>query len=267
MARKSSSAPAESGLRLAGPPVRLRKAGQIIADSIREQIASGDLRAGQPLPNETELMAHFEVARPTVREALRILEAEGLVEVVRGARGGARVRRPDIGAAARHCAVLLQLEGTTLAEVFDLRLMLEPTAARLAAERRPRRSAVAALEAVIEEEERVVDQVSSLAEQAHRFQEALVEVAGNPTLALLVRLLQELMSRQTASRLDPDLEDATRKRLRRRLIRAQRAVTEAIARGRGDEAEAEWRRFLAGVRPQLVDDRDGPVRVETAARA
>ncbi len=259
MARKSASDA------LAGPPVRVPKAGQIIAGSIREQIASGDLTAGSPLPNETELMAHFEVARPTAREALRILEAEGLIEVLRGARGGARVRAPDLAAAARQCAVLLQLEGATLAEVYEVRLMLEPTAARLAAERGPRRAASAALEAVIEEEERAFDQVGSLAEQAIRFQETLVDVAGNPTLALLVRLLHELVSRQTVSRIKPDLGDAARKRLRRRLIRAQRAVTGAIREGRGEDAEAEWRKFLVGVRDALVVNGAGRVRVDRSA--
>lgn len=239
----------------------------MIANSIREQIAAGELAAGSPLPNETDLMAHFEVARPTAREALRILEADGLIEIVRGAHGGARVRAPDIGAAARHCAVLLQLQGTTLAEVYEVRLMLEPTAARLAAERAPRRDAAAALEAVIDEEERAFDQVGSLAEQAIRFQETLVDVAGNPTLALLVRLLHELVSRQTVSRIKPDLEDAARKRLRRRLIRAQRAVTEAIREGRGEDAEAEWRKFLSGVRDALVVNGAGRVRVDRSAQA
>lgn len=264
MARKPPSE-GEGGGTLAARPVRLPKAGQIIADSIREQIAAGDLAAGSPLPNETDLMTHFEVARPTAREALRILEAEGLIQIVRGARGGARVRAPDIGAAARHCAVLLQLQGTTLAQVYEVRLMLEPTAARLAAERGPHRSAAKALEAVIDEEERRFDQVASLADQAMRFQETLVEVAGNPPLALLVNLLHELVARQAASRIKPDLSVAKRKGLRRRLIKAQRAVAEAVREGRGDDAEAVWRSFLVGVRDALVVDGSGRVRVDRSA--
>jgi len=261
MAGKPPSAAGPAGT-LAGAPVRLPKAAQIIADSVREQIASGDLLAGSPLPNETELMAHFEVARPTAREALRILEAEGLIEVARGARGGARVRRPDLEAAARNCALLLQLEGTTLAEVYEVRLMLEPTAARLAAERGPRRRAARALEAVIDEEERRLDQVASLGEQAMRFQETLVDVAGNPTLALLVKLLHELVARQAAAGTRPKLPDAKRKSLRRRLITAQRGVTEAIREGRGEDAELEWRAFLVGVRDTLVVNGAGRVRVD-----
>jgi DNA-binding FadR family transcriptional regulator len=246
--------PLEAAATLSGAPVRVPKAAQLIANSIRGEIARGDLRAGSPLPNETDLMAHFEVARPTAREALRILEAEGLIEIVRGAHGGARVRVPDVGAAARHCAVLLQLQGTTAAEVYEVRLMLEPTAARLA------------LEEVIAEEERAVEQTSSLAEQAIRFQETLVDVAGNPPLALLVRLLHDLATRQSAARIRPDLDEATRIRLRRRLIRAQRAVVAAIRDGRGEDAETEWRRFLSGVRDELLGNRDGRVELSPRTR-
>src|SRR6185503_13363797 len=118
------------------------------------------------------------------------------------------------------------------------------------------REAAQALEEVIAEEERRVAQTASLAEQAIRFQETLVDVAGNPTLALLVRLLHDLASRQSAARIRPDIDEATRIRLRRRLIRAQRAVVAAIRDGRGEDAETEWRRFLSGVRDELLGSRD-----------
>jgi DNA-binding FadR family transcriptional regulator len=90
------------------------KASELVADAIRSQIARGEVASGSPLPNETELMREYEVARQTAREALRVLEAEGLIEVQRGAGGGARVRVPDIEAASRHCALLLQLRGATV---------------------------------------------------------------------------------------------------------------------------------------------------------
>ena len=69
------------------------------------------------------------------------------------------------------------------------------------------------------------------------------------------------------SRIKPDLPDAARKRLRGRLIRAQRAVTAAIGEGRGDDAEDEWRKFLSGVRDALLVNGDGRVRVDRSAQA
>ena len=102
-------------------PVRIPKASVVVAERIRRAIVRGEFQPDQALPNETELMALYEVSRPIVREALRIIESESLIKVKRGAGGGARVRRPDIAVAARHTALLLQLEGATL-EDADPRL-------------------------------------------------------------------------------------------------------------------------------------------------
>jgi DNA-binding FadR family transcriptional regulator len=257
--RRAAAAPPGAGL--AARPVRIPKAAELIADAVRAQVARGELQPGSPLPNETELMRHFGVARPTVREGLRILEAERLVEVVRGARGGARVREPDIRAASAHCALLLQLQGATIADVYEVRRMLEPAAARLAAERAPREAA-RALAAVIAAEERIVDQGQSLAGLAMRFQETLVEVAGNRALVLLVRLLHDLVARQAVSRTPMiDVDDAGRDRLRRRLIGAQRAVTAAIAAGRGAAAETLWRRYLTDLAATVLGQPEGRAKV------
>jgi len=232
--------------------VRVPKASELVADAIRSQIARGEVASGSPLPNESELMREYEVARQTAREALRVLEAEGLIEVQRGAGGGARVRAPDIEAASRHCALLLQLRGATVADVYEVRLMLEPTAARLAAERAPRRAA-RALEEVIAEEEALIGGSTSLLAHALRFQQALVELAGNPALELLVRLLHDLVVRGVAPA-PPIADEGRRLGLRRRLIRAQRDVTTAIREGRGEEAERLWRRYLSGLAASLLGD-------------
>jgi DNA-binding FadR family transcriptional regulator len=76
------------------------------------------------------------VSRPTLREAFRILEAESLLTVRGGARGGAQVVTPDLSVAARHVGSLPQVSGTTIGEVYGARLAIEPTAARTLALRR-----------------------------------------------------------------------------------------------------------------------------------
>lgn len=241
--------------------VRVPKASELVADAIRSQIAAGELVSGAVLPNETELMGEYAVARQTIREALRVLETEGLIEVQRGAGGGARVRAPDIAAASRHCALLLQLRGATVADVYEVRSMLEPTAARLAAERAPRRAAQV-LEEVIAAEEEIIAGATSLQDHALRFQAALVELAGNPALELLVRLLQDLVSRQGVVPRPKVEDDARRLGLRRRLIQAQRDVTAAIRDGRGEDAERLWRRYLTGLAASLHGEAgsDAPVK-------
>src|SRR5687767_14905824 len=130
----SGPAPGEDG-GVADGDVRLPKVAELVAGEIRRRIISGDVVAGDPLPNEAELTALFGVSRPTLREALRLLEADGLIEVKRGVRGGPRVRVPDAAVTARHAAMLLQMRGTTLEDLIGARMIIEPAAVRALAHR------------------------------------------------------------------------------------------------------------------------------------
>src|SRR5579859_1399256 len=85
--------------------VRVPKTAELVATHIRRQIVLGQLSQGDALPSETALMLEFNISRPTLREAFRILESEGLITVRRGARGGARVQEPSSEVAARYAAL------------------------------------------------------------------------------------------------------------------------------------------------------------------
>src|SRR5206468_8691169 len=85
------------------------KTAELVAGTLRRMVVDGQLKDGDFLPNEAELMAHFGVSRPTLREAVRVLESERLVEVRRGSRTGARVRVPGPEIVARPAGLLLEL--------------------------------------------------------------------------------------------------------------------------------------------------------------
>src|SRR6202023_3913855 len=74
--------------------IRIPKAAELVADTLRRRIIRGEYEPGQLLPAESALMASFDVARTTVRDAVRILESEGLLGVRRGANGGGRRQVP-----------------------------------------------------------------------------------------------------------------------------------------------------------------------------
>ncbi len=118
-----------------GQVVRAPKTAELIATLYRRQIVRGELHPGDTLPSEQQLMGQFGVSRPTLREAFRILEAEDLISVKRGSRGGARVTQPSLSVAARYVGLLLQVQGTTIADVYEARMVLEPACARLLARR------------------------------------------------------------------------------------------------------------------------------------
>jgi len=118
---------------------RIRPAYRQVADELRKRIVGGLLPAGHRLPNEPELSRAFGVSRSTVREALRVLASQHLIETLRGVRGGSFVAAPDparvvedIGGAL---GVLVMTPRLGLDDLLEARLLLEPAAARLAAER------------------------------------------------------------------------------------------------------------------------------------
>lgn len=98
---------------------------ELIVEQIRDLIRQGQLRRGDRLPAERELCDRFGVSRVTVREALRVLESSGLVEIRVGARGGAFVTTPDRSRVGEGLTDLLTMSAVSAADVTELRFILE----------------------------------------------------------------------------------------------------------------------------------------------
>ena len=161
--------------------VRSPKTAELVAGTLRRMVVDGQLKEGDFLPNEAELMAHFAVSRPTLREAVRVLESERLVEVRRGSRTGARVRVPGPEIVARPAGLLLELSGATIADVMVARAGIEPMAARLLAESgTPRRSTSSTR--WWPSDIPAGWQSDRLAETTGEFHRRMVELSGNATL-------------------------------------------------------------------------------------
>lgn len=174
--------------------VTVPKAAVAVAAGLRRRIVLGDLPEGAALPNETELMSQYEVSRPTLREALRILETESLISVKRGAGGGARVAHPDPSVAARHAATVLRIQGTTLADVFTARSIIEPAAVDLLVARaRVEPDVVEPLRRLHEESTAARHDAQRYALVAARFHEQVIELAGNKTLTLVGLILLDIV--------------------------------------------------------------------------
>jgi DNA-binding FadR family transcriptional regulator len=105
--------------------VSVGRISEVIVDQIRLLIRSGQLSAGDRLPSERELCDRFGVSRVTVREALRVLEANGLVEIRVGARGGAFVTAPSSRMVGEGLADLISMSSLTAMEVTEARIVFE----------------------------------------------------------------------------------------------------------------------------------------------
>jgi GntR family transcriptional regulator, transcriptional repressor for pyruvate dehydrogenase complex len=125
----------------ARPGVRMQpRLAESIAAELRERILNGTLADGA-LPRQDDLIAMFGVSAPPLREALRILEVEGLITVRRGKVGGAVVHRPDGGSVAHAIGMVLQGEQVHLRDLAEAILNLEPTCAAACAARAESREA------------------------------------------------------------------------------------------------------------------------------
>lgn len=220
---------------------RPTKTGETIAEGIRRKIARGELAIGARLPPEDELTAEFGIARTTLREALRILESQGLLEIRRGRTGGPVVTMPRIDSLAEGLAVTLQLQGTTAGDLDAARQLLEPRlAARLAESHDEHdlaalRDAAARAAAAAAASDRDAFAAAALA-----MHETLIDRAGNVTLATISGLLHALVARYYA-RSAARSTDAQM----HRAVRSYRKLVQLIEAGDASAAEEHWRRQMA----------------------
>jgi DNA-binding FadR family transcriptional regulator len=232
-----------------GPP---REKPQQIADEVRGLIAAGELSRGELLGSEPDLVERFGVSRPSLREALRILEAEGLIAVVRGVRGGIFIREPDESLTARTAALFLQANSVPLADVYRARCVLEPAAVRILTASRKRRAATDELRSMLDAQAKLVDDVRAFTIANLAFHEHIVELSGNQTLSLLANAINEILVRALTV---GGLHTTGSSSARRRNLRSMRRLVELIDAGDEAEAEGHWRTHMAVIGKIMLGDK------------
>jgi DNA-binding FadR family transcriptional regulator len=240
---------------------RVPKTAELVATNLRRQIIRGDLKEGDSLPPEHLLTEKYQVSRPTLREAYRILESERLIEVKRGAKGGARVRVPDSGVAARHAGLMLQFGGTELSDVYWARSVMEAPAAALAAKNADEQG-LARLRANLDEFADTMSDPhadpSRLPVLSRGFHSIVVEMSGNKTLTLFDSMLGtilDLASKNFVSSLSP----ARGIKSNTTAYKAHRKLYDLIAAGNVDGADELWRKHLEGVSETMTTTVPGTV--------
>ncbi|MDF1595059.1 MAG: FadR/GntR family transcriptional regulator [Acidimicrobiia bacterium] len=239
----------------ASDQVRVPKMAELIASKLRRRIVRGELVEGDALPSEATLMEQFGVSRPTLREAFRVLESEGLVTIRRGARGGARVHVPDGEGAARYAGLVLEYRGTTVKDVHDALLVLEPACVVMLATEH----SVEQLEALkdhVARADNAVDDLDALIRIQTEFHTLVVELAGNETLRLMSWMLRYIVDRANWSMFGRDHATPTSINATRQGMRAHARIVEAIEAHDPQQAEALWRHHLAAAGEYLVGDRE-----------
>ncbi len=173
------------------PVSRSRASGEIVSQ-IEHAIFDGGVRPGDRLESERELADQFGVSRITVRDALRVLEARGLIRVKVGASGGAFVNETNVDQVAESITTMVRLRRMTLSELAEARTIVESAAAERAAMRADE-AAVSRLGEMVEAGREVVREQRPHTEASMDFHVAVAEASGNELLSATVRAYRDLL--------------------------------------------------------------------------
>jgi len=212
-----------------------------IVAQLRALIKDGHLQPGQRLPSEREMAERFQVSRASVREAIRALEREGLVTIRSGS--GTFVSAEGFDAVVEALARRLLDGRQVLADITELRLILEPQIAALAAQRATAEDK-RRLAAILKEQEEQIALGDTGAAADAAFHSAVASASHNQALEGLSATLVDLL----APIRDEGLQTPERSQ---RSLHIHRAILEAVCAGDGQAAQLAMQEHVVGVEQGL----------------
>lgn len=219
-------------------PIKAVRSRDLLADALREQILSGARPSGVALPSERELTEETGLSRAAVRDALRVLESEGLIETRQGRYGGSVVKLPANDALAARGAVCPRARHP-LQEMIEARVAIEPTIAELAALRRTPEDLQALIQATDLLQE-ALPHVEQFLDLNVRWYFALADACHNDLLRAFIVSIAGLILTATSR------EGQTPEPTRRLILQSHRRVVEAVIAGDAPAARRRMERHVAG---------------------
>ncbi len=226
-------------------PMQVPKASDVLANDLRERILRGEFPSGTALPPERELVTQTQMSRTTVREALRILEVQGLVVIKTGRSGGAFVQQPGGASVASSVNLLIRGQQLKLSDLLETREAIEPACAALAAKYRTDDD-IAALEAANKK-------LGDLAIPLEEFLQANVDwhlaVATASHNELLTGFMTALSTAIYSSTENTAFVDEA---VRQTTCRAHKTITDAIRAGDSTAATRRMTKHVHGYAEAVV---------------
>lgn len=214
-----------------------------IARRIKEGIAEGTLTPGEKLPAERDLAQRLEVSRVSVREAYRSLVELGLLEVKRGADGGAFITDVDHSPVTRSLSLMLRLGRTSLEELTEARILLEPLVARLAAQRAGATD-IERLEDLVQKQKEAIQSDGDPRRYDLQFHRLVAGCTKNLPLITVMNSVADL-ALEAISQMDIGRD------VNRYVLNFHTRITDAIRRGDGDAAYRIMLRHVEDVQSRL----------------
>jgi DNA-binding FadR family transcriptional regulator len=222
-------------------PVVVPKASDILAGRLRDLIVKGQITPGSFLPAERELVSKSGLSRTSVRDALRVLESEGLIATKAGRTGGSMVTLPGRASVARSVELFVRTHGIRLESLLECRVAVEPALARLAAQRRTPEQ-LKEMEALHEDFVASVGDVVRYKNINLDWHLAVARASGNEPLMALMEAIS------TSMRDAMDYQHVTTPELRDIAVKAHTVILKAIRERNGDAAFQRMDRHVSGYR-------------------
>jgi GntR family transcriptional repressor for pyruvate dehydrogenase complex len=187
-----------------GAATRPLKTAETVARDIVHDIVRNDLQTGSSLPSEAAMLEQYGVSRESLREGLRLLEAQGLITIRRGPGGGPVVGQVDPANLGRISTLYYHLAGATYAELFEAWVLAEPILAELAARNPDRERVREALEPLVDDG--VVPDETDLERfvLTHtNFHATVASLAGNRVLELSLQTMGSIVTHHVVVNADP----------------------------------------------------------------
>ena len=221
--------------------IRVPKTYDALADILREHILEGAFVDGSPLPSERGIVQETGLSRGSVREALRVLEAEGLIHTKTGRYGGAIARRPDQNALSRPVSIFVRSRRVPLGALIDARMAIEPMLAFLAARNRTNED-VTALENACDDFAAAQTAVGDvLAERNVAWHSCVASASHNDLLIAFMASISNAMAHEDTTH---TTEFRASREMRSNMLRAHRSITDAIVCRLPDVARRRMEKHL-----------------------
>lgn len=222
-------------------PVIVPKASEVLATRLRDLIVEGRFAPGDFLPTERELVVESGLSRTSVRDALRVLETDGLISTKVGRTGGSMVTLPGRDTVARSVELFVRTHGIRLESLLECRVAVEPTLARLCAQRRTDQD-LAEIGAIHQRFVASVDDVPLYKNINLDWHLAIARASGNePLMALMEAVSMPIRDAM-------DYRHVTTPELRQGAVRAHTVILKAIADQDGDAAFKRMERHVSAYR-------------------
>lgn len=189
-------------VRRPNPSLRNVKRSELLAREIVEEIVDSSLQPGESLPAEAVMLGHYGVGRASLREALRLLEAQGLVTIRPGPGGGPVIGKVEAANLGRSASLYFRLAGATCGLLAEAMLVLDPWLAELAAQRADRGAAETKLGACMAAADAIQGDDISVRRIAPEFHDTMYNLSGNGVLETVASAVGAIFSNQVLSQVD-----------------------------------------------------------------